>query len=29
MDEHPFQIEQNIRRSRNFEPWKLTELQLK
>ena len=25
MDGHPFQIEQNIRPSRNFEPWKLTE----
>ena len=22
---HPFQIEQNIRPYRNFEPWKLTE----
>ena len=27
MDGHPFQIEQNIRPSRNyFEPWKLTHL---
>ena len=25
MDGHPFQIEQNIRLSRYFEPWKLTE----
>ena len=25
MDGHPFQIEQNIRLSCNFEPWKLTE----
>ena len=25
MDGHPFQIEQNIRPSHNFEPWKLTE----
>ena len=25
MDGHAFQIEQNIRLSRNFEPWKLTE----
>ena len=25
MDGHPFQIEQNIRLSRNFEQWKLTE----
>ena len=25
MDGHPFEIEQNIRPSCNFEPWKLTE----
>ena len=25
MDGHPFQIEQNIRLSLNFEPWKLAE----